>query len=231
MQGKQVDPEIPLGGLGCTGITLDYGGNILVSDGGRGVDSFSPDGRRMSIVGGVSAQALALDKVGNIHLLISQGRDNYVARTYRPDGKVLGQISMKFSLADGIAVDDAGRTFVLSQGHEVVRIFTPEGQMLVASVKTGSTPRAIALRPDGRMYVANFLSVTAYGPDGFTQPPLMHRNPDAGGIDNPMALGLSKDGSVYVGYESGYVGVLGPDGKPKGDAFMTRPEIRGIAVR
>jgi hypothetical protein len=49
------------------------------------------------------------------------------------------------------------------------------------------------------------------------------------GIDTPMALTVDAKGRLYVGYENGYVGII--DSKKPKPAFMTREDIRGIAVR
>jgi len=233
MDGKQVDPEIPIGGFECTGIVLDKEGRILVSIRNRGVVSFAPNGKPTLVVGSNGASALALDDSGNIHLLIAQDMDNWLVRRYKPDGtSIAGQISIRLNNVSGIALDRSGRTFAVSQGNEVVKIFEPDGHLLIQTIKTGITPRAIALRPDGKIYVANFLSVTAFLPDGrLAQPPLKHQNPETSGIDTPAALTVDVGGRLYIGYYSGYVGIINADGKPKGDAFMAREEIRGIAVR
>jgi len=120
----------------------------------------------------------------------------------------------------------------VSQGNEVVRIFEPDGHQLIQTIKTGNTPRAIAVGPDGKIYVANFLSVMAFLPDGrLAEPPLKHQNPESLGIDTPTALTVDAGGRLYVGYDTGYVGIINADGKPMGNAFMARQDIRGIAVR
>jgi len=233
MDGKQTDPEIPIGGFECTGMVIDAEGRILVSIRGRGVVSYAPNGKATLVVGSDGASALALDAQGRIHLLIAQDMDNWLLRRYKPDGTVIsGQTSIKMNNVCGIALDRSGRTFAVSQGDQVVRIFEPDGHMLIQTIKTGDTPRAIAIGPDGKIYIANFLSVTSFFPDGKpVYPPLKHVNTEVGGIDNPSALTVDEGGSLYIGYNSGYVGIINPGGKPRGNAFMAREDIRGIAVR
>ena len=232
---KQTDPEIPIGGFDCTGMVMDAQGRILVSVRGPrgGVVGFAPGGRAMPLIGSAGASGLALDAGGHIHLLIAQDMDNWLVRRYKPDGTAIaGYISIRMNNVSGIALDGSGRTFIVSQGNEVVGIFEPDGRMLIQTIKTGNTPRAIAIGPDGKIYIANFLSVTSFLPDGKPfQPPLKHQNPDSLGIDTPTALTVDGSGRVYVGYDTGYVGIINADGKPKGDAFMAREDIRGIAVR
>jgi DNA-binding beta-propeller fold protein YncE len=231
MDGKQTDPEIPIGGFDCTGIAMDAEGRLLVSVRSRGVVSFAPNGKATLVLGSSGASALALDESGNIHLLIAQDMDNWLLRRYKPDGTVIaGQTSIQMNNVCGIAVDRSGRTFAVSQGNQVVRIFGPDGQMQVQTIKTGSTPRAVALGPDGKIYVANFLSVTSFFPDGKPfLPPLKHQNPNTLGLDTPTALTVDANGRLYVGYDTGYVGII--DGKSPRPAFMAREDIRGIAVR
>lgn len=231
MDGKQTDPEIPIGGFECTGIVMDKEGRILVSIRNRGVVSFAPNGKATLVVGSAGASALALDESGRIHLLIAQDMDNWLVRRYKSDGTVIaGQISIKMNNVCGIALDRSGRTFAVSQGNEVVRIFEPDGHLLIQTIKTGNTPRAIAIGPDGTIYIANFLSVTSFLPDGKPAlPPLKHVNPETMGIDTPTALTVDANGRFYVGYENGYVGII--DGKTPRPAFMAREDIRGIAVR
>jgi len=233
MDGKQTDPEIPVGGFDCTGIVIDAGGRILVTVRGNrgGVVSYAPNGKATLLIGSGGASALALDESGRIHVLAARDMDNWLLTRYKPDGtSIAGQISIKLNNVSGIAIDRSGKTFVVSQGNEVVRIFEPDGHMLVQAIKTGNTPRAIAIAPDGKIYIANHLSVTSFFPDGKPYlPPLKHQNPETMGIDSPMALTVDANGRLYVGYESGYVGII--DGKNPKPAFMTREEIRGIAVK
>jgi DNA-binding beta-propeller fold protein YncE len=233
MDGKPTKPEIPIGGFGCTGIAIDGTGRILVAIRGprQGLMRFTAEGKGTQLIASEGASGVALDSSGNIHLLVAKGVESWFVRTFRPDGRPLeGQINIKLNNVSGIALDASGKTFVVSQGNQVVQSFDASGQPLSPAIKTGNTPRAIAVGPDGRIYVANFLSVTAYRPDGKqAQPPLSHRNPETLGIDSPMAIAVDDQGRLYVGYDTGYIGII--DGKSPRPAFMAREDIRGIAVR
>ena len=225
MEGTQVDPEIPIGGLDCNGMVMDADGRLLVSIRSRGVVNFAPNGKGTLLVGCAGASALALDNEGRIHLLIEQDPENWLVRRYKSDGKAIsGQLIIRMNNASGIALDHSGRTFAVSQGDQLVRIFEPGGHQLFQTITTGSAPRAIAIGPDGTVYIANSQNVTSFLPNGKeSNPPLKRQNAETQAIDAPTALTLDAQGRLYVGYENGYVGF---DGK----AFMTREDIRGIAV-
>ena len=219
MDGKQTDPEIQIGGLDCTGMVMDADGRLLVSIRSRGVVNFAPNGKGTLLVGCAGASALALDTDGRIHLLIEQDPENWLIRRYKSDGKAIsGQLSIKMNNVSGIALDRSGRTFAMSQGSQLVRIFEPGGHQLFQTITTGKAPRAIAIGPDGTVYIANSLSVTSF----LNGKQFQLKNPE--GIDTPTALTLDAQGRLYVGYDTGHVGI---DGK----VFMAREEIRGIAVR
>jgi hypothetical protein len=122
MDGKQTDPEIPIGGFDCTGMVFDAGGKILVSIRSRGVVSYAPNGKATLVIGSGGASALALDESGRIHVLAARDMDNWLLTRYKPDGTAIaGQISIKLNNVSGIAIDHSGKTFVVSQGNEVVR--------------------------------------------------------------------------------------------------------------
>jgi hypothetical protein len=232
MDGKPTEPTIQIGGFGCTGIAVDAAGRILVAVRGPrgGVVSITPDGKATPFISSDGASGLALDSGGNIHLLVAKDINTWIVRTFMPDGRAFeGLINIKLNNVSGIAVDHSGKTFVVSQGNQVVQGFGADGRLSGPAIRTGNTPRAIAVRPDGGIYVANFLSVTASFPDGRqARAPLSHRNPETLGLDSPMALAVDEKGTLYVGYDTGYVGII--DGKSPRPAFMAREDIRGIAV-
>jgi sugar lactone lactonase YvrE len=180
-----------------------------------------------------TASAIAIDKQGIVYLLLAVNLNFYLVRHYRADGSPInGQMVIKGNNIDSIAVDAAGKLYTLSQGNAKVRIFESNGYELVQSIKTGPTPRAIALTPDGKIYVANFTDVACYLPGGMLDHPVLsHANPE-GGFDQPMALTVDGAGQIYVGYYNGFVAVLDKEGKPKGSGFMAATDqIWGIAVR
>jgi streptogramin lyase len=215
-------------------MVMDSDGNLLVSIRDRGVMKFSPDGKGKRFIGDTGASAIALDSQGNIHLLIAKDTDNWLVRIYQPNGVgVAWPATIKLNNVSGIALNKSGRLFAISQGNAVVRMWEPDGRLLVQAIKTGETPRAIAVGPDGKIFFANYMSVTSLLPDGKTPlwPALKHANPQVGGIDNPTALYVDEQGWLYIGYNLGWVGMISPAGKPRGDAFMAREDIRAIVAR
>jgi streptogramin lyase len=234
MDGKQIDPEIPIGGFTCNGMVMDSDGNLLVSIRDRGVMKYDPSGRGKIFIANTGASSIAIDAAQNVYLLIPKDMDNWLIREYRPSGAgVAWPMTINLNNVSGIALNKSGRLFAISQGNAVVRMWEPDGRLLVQAIKTGDTPRAIAVGPDGKLFFANYMSVTSFVPDGKTPlwPPLKHANPLVGGIDNPTALYVDEQGWLYIGYNSGYVGMISPEGKPKGDAFMAREDIRAIVAR
>ncbi|MBV9506226.1 MAG: hypothetical protein JO323_14595 [Acidobacteriia bacterium] len=234
LDGKQIDPEIGIGGFTCNGMVMDSHGNLLVSIMNRGVMKFnSEDGKGKMFIGAPSASAIAIDRKQIIHLLITKDTDNWQVRTFSPNGAGSAwPMTINLAYVSGIALNSEGTLYALSQGNSVIRMYEPDGRQLVQSIHTGDTPKAIAVAPDGKIYFANFLSVTSLLPDGKTPvwPALKHAAP-GGGFDNPTALTVGDDGTLYIGYNGGSVGIIGADGKPRGGVFQALPDIRGIAVR
>jgi hypothetical protein len=70
--------------------------------------------------------------------------------------------------------------------------------MLVQAIKTGNTPRAIAIAPDGKIYIANHMSVTSFFPDGKPYlPPLKHQNPETiGDLRHQIQPGFKGAGTL-----------------------------------
>jgi hypothetical protein len=100
---------------------------------------FSPDGKGKRFIGDTGASAIALDSQGNIHLLIAKDTDNWLVRIYQPNGVgVAWPATIKLNNVSGIALNKSGRLFAVSQGNAVVRMWEPDGRMLVQAIKTGA---------------------------------------------------------------------------------------------
>jgi DNA-binding beta-propeller fold protein YncE len=233
--GVQVDPDIRIGGYGCSGIAVDSAGRILVTSLGPngGAMAFDEHGNGRQFIHTGTASAIAIGPQGILHLLLAINTDHFLVRRYRADGSPMnGQMLIQMNNVSGIAVDKAEKVYALAKGGEKVKVFEPNGYQMVQMIKTGSVPKAIALTPDGKIYVAAYQTVECYLPNGqMDHPTLTHANPD-GGYDFPTALAVDHSGEIYVGYYDGFVAILDKDGKPKGDGFKAvENEIVGLAVR
>jgi sugar lactone lactonase YvrE len=234
LDGKEAGGNIWIGGYGCTGIATDAAGNVLVTiraPQGGGVWKFTPDGQRSLVIPSSGASALALDSNENVHVLIAQNMENWLVRTFRPDGTALGEpIRIRLSNMTGIALDRSGNLLALSKDDEVVKSFSPDGQPGPLTIKTGEIPNAIAVSPDGKIYVANNWTITTYSPDGKRiHQPISWQIPGSG-LDTPVALTVDNGGILYAGFYNGWVGSINSQGTPLGPAFKSVREVRGIAV-
>jgi sugar lactone lactonase YvrE len=235
VDGKDIGPTMVIGGMWCTGIAVDAAGKIYVSRAYpiNQLVCFLPDGTRVPpLLSGGGSHAIAVDDSGKIYLLIEGEFRRGVVKTFTPDGKPsLPIIKTGLGNADGLAIDE-GKIYVVSQYDDVVKAYSATGEPSVPTVRGGiNVARAVAVAPDGRIYVANDVSVTAYAPDGQRIPStIMHRNPATGGLDSPWGLAVDSRGRLYIGYASGMVGIFGPDGKPFTQGFMAARDIKGIAV-
>jgi sugar lactone lactonase YvrE len=199
--------------------------------------TFLPDGTPTPPVinGGFGTNALALDALGRLFMLLpGEDRNNGFIRVFTPEMKqAMPPIVTHLSLADGIALDPSGKIYVISQGDNVIKTYDASGKQTEPTIREGMKgPRAIAVGPDGKIYAANFTTVTTYYPDGERTPQtITHINREGGGPDSPMSLALDAKGRLYIGYHSGLVWIINPDGKSAGEGFMARRFIQGIALR
>ena len=73
----------------------------------------------------------------------------------------LGQVRPDTFNAAGIALDAAGDVYVTDSGYNRIVVFSPAGKVLFTTDSPGTGPRgfvspgAIAVAPDGTVYVAN----------------------------------------------------------------------------
>jgi len=139
-------------------------------------------------------------------------------------------------LAHGIAVDTNGKIYIVANTENVLKTFYPNGQRATPSFTRGlNSPSAIALGPDGKLYIANFLAVGTYTPEGQRiQPNFIHIGGD-GGPATATAVAVDADGSIYAGYYSvggghGAAVVFSPDGKQLNPAIIVPDGVSGIAV-
>jgi sugar lactone lactonase YvrE len=236
-QGEKTAPDIPVGGWGCTGIAVDSSGKIYVSRLAQigHLVCYLPDGQKTKpTIDGVPADGIAVDRNGLMHLLLETD-DNYgFIRTLTPEGaSVNPTFATRLNHSSGIAVDGSGKLFVVAWGfNEMLKTFDPAGKESTPAIRAGiSRPKAVAVGPDGRIYVANHLNVTSYLPDGQRiEPTISYRDPRSGTVESPTGLAVDARGTVYVGWAGGEIGRYEADGKPMGQVFKSIPEVRGIAV-
>jgi sugar lactone lactonase YvrE len=225
-------------GAACSGITLGTDGRIYVSAMSPAkLKTFLPDGTPtpLALNGGGGSSGIALDSQGRLFVLIpGEYNADGLIRVFGPDMKqALPPFATHLNNVDGIAIDPSGKIFVASQGNQVIKAYDASGKPLDPTIKKGiNTPRAIALGPDGKIYAANYTNVTSYYPDGERTPEtITHINTQAGGPDVPMGIAVDPTGHLYIGYASGLLWLINPDGKPAGQGFMAQKSVQGIAVR
>ena len=235
VDGQHSDPSINLGLMYCDGVAVDAEGKIYVSNSGprNNVMIFEPNGTRAtsSLNLGIGALGVKVDGSGRIFVLGAAGGKG-VVKSFTESGSGAGPtINTGIMATGGLALDAAGRIYVADQGYDKVYIYDPNGNLLHSIVKSGmNTPRSVAVGPDGKIYVGNFLNVTTYLPSGQRTSPTISQQNTEGGLDTITGLAVDLRGRIYVGGSSGRVGIYNPDGTLVRPLIQTRRGIEGIAI-
>jgi len=234
--GADGKPSGPRMGCACTSIAVDAAGKIYATNNWRETFlMFLPDGTKITPSLRVGGGSVTLDADGTIYLLDGDAA-GAVIKGFTPTGTPTGLvIHTKTRAASGLARDASGRFYVAFRNINVVKPYDAMGQPTTPTLSAGLTAaKAVAVGPDGRIYVANALSVATFLPNGQrTAPTITSRNSE-GGFAEPSALAVDAGGWIYVGYYSvgwrhGKAEVYGPDGALK-TTFLTEEGVRGIAV-
>jgi sugar lactone lactonase YvrE len=173
--------------------------------------------------------ALAIDRRGNLYVADT---GNHAIRKMTPDGRVTtlagngkpGFADGKGALAQfngpvGIAVDAAGMVYVADTYNDRIRRIAPDGSVSTlagngqpgeadgAALRAGfDTPSALAVAPDGALYVADTGNdaIRKLGTDGLVStiaaPAGSERHPV---LRRPVGLALTRDGYLYIAASSG----------------------------
>jgi sugar lactone lactonase YvrE len=130
----------------------------------------------------------------------------------------VGDTSPAFRRPTGIALDHRGAVYVASAGDASVAVFAPGAKGRVAPVRRISgrqsgliSPRGLALGSKGEIYVSDQShkvegrgSITVYAPraSGNAVPTHVIAGPHTG-LDQPVAIALGSDSTIYVANRSG----------------------------
>ncbi len=157
------------------GCRIDPQGNLWLTDVGRHqVFKYTPEGKLLAVWGvkntpgndathfnqpadvafGPKGDVYIADGYGNARIvhLDAQGR-------YRNAWGRFGHAPGQFHLVHSVAVDAAGRVYVVDRDNARIQVFTPEGHFLAAWKHIGH-PFGLFLTPDQRLFVADGIANT-----------------------------------------------------------------------
>lgn len=194
------------------GVAADAAGVRAVTDSVNGrVQLLNPDGTVASIWGSPNPGptilpdpvAVAFDVNGNGYVL--DGRRSRIvvfdratattSRTIGSEGNGPGQLLSPQALA----IDNAGNIAVADAGNKRIARFTTGGQYL-GSFPLDSTPRGIAVTPDGtKLYVSDTANrITSYDTVGNEQDQFGGTGSKLGKLNAPAQLSLDAAGNLWV---------------------------------
>lgn len=121
----------------------------------------------------------------------------------------------------GIAVSSDGMVYVVDEGHLRVQAYQPDGTHVFSITngfgggKTFSQPRGMVFDKDGNLYIADYgrHAVYVFTKQGeFVRQVGNGYGTGDGQLSNPLDVGVSRDGKVYVLCANCYVSAFAPDG-------------------
>ena len=231
VEGQPTTPTLEFGYTDRGGIAVDAGGRIHITSFGQPYSTYLPDGTLTTPMPRFAAGTfgISITPDGLIYLLSAGPEAGGTINIFTPDGKKTNFILTPRQNVPHFAVAPNGNIAIVSQMTHTLKIFDRQGQQLGATITAGiNTPFAVAIGPDGKIYVANLLNVTSYTPDGKQTPVTLERNfPTGPGL--PKAVAVDAAGNVYVGYTQGVVAIFDPRGALI-RAITTPKTIYAIAV-
>lgn len=200
------------------GLAADYAGNIYVARGGDILKYRSEGGELIATIPGHFADLIyddvAVDAANNLYAMhAAAGEDDLLKLS--PDGEILqrwpGIVSgvNKDDPVIGLdmTVDGAGQVYIASSFAETVYIYDADGNYVDRFGEPGtdpgqlSSPRAIAVDGQNRVYVSTFGSVAVFDKGGryLGQLPLDYTK------GAPFGIAIGLDGSIYAVTNQGKV--------------------------
>ena len=234
--GKPSTPTIDLDHMNCTGVDVDAQGRIYISNSGprNSVMIFRPEGTLIqpTLTLNFATGGVKVDAKGAIFVIGTDQRKVYI-RELTPSGTPAAlSIDTGIPTVGGLALDSAGRIYAANKDGNAVKIFDANGQLLSTIIKSGLVwPTAVAVGPDGKLFVGNDGNVTAYAPSGQRTTPTLSQPGKNGLNDTITAVAVDSTGRIYAGGRSGSLSIYNPDGTRIGQVIRANQGIVGIAVR
>jgi len=199
------------------GLTIDHEDNVWLTDVAlQQIFKFSPGGQLLLTVGerGIAGEdtahfnqptkvAVAMD--GSFY--VSDGYGNSRVMKFAPDGRFLfawgskGSGEGQFDLPHAIALDSAGRVYVVDRSNVRVQIFDAGGRFI--GQWTGAAlgqPFDIAFGADGTAFLADGGdALVVVGPDGSVTERVGRSGDDDGEFRGAHDVAVARDGSIYAG--------------------------------
>jgi hypothetical protein len=218
-----------------TGLAVDKAGRVYTSGAltGNAVNVFNTDGKWAFGIKVGCAAGIALGEDGQVYVLCGDGS----VRVFSPDGEG-GRLIIKPNMEDVVGITIAkGKIYLVSNTLNMVKTFTMDGKPSSPIItRNVQTPRALAVAPDDKIYIGNFIYVGTYQPDGTRiMPNLFHKATDDGAATS-TAIAIDPKGRIYVGYgnvgyRKGDVVVFGADGKQIGPTIKVPDGVSGLVLR
>lgn len=215
--GAPLPLRIGEGACNCTGIALNQAGQIIESSNTttNQLQLFNPDGTagKPIVHLGAAFFGVAASDDGRLFVISSGEKGEVVVNILLPGGMPASPSFRTQQSAAKIGLShDGKKIYVSSADYNNVKIFDPHGNLIGKPFGAGiNVPRGVAVSRDGKIYVANEINVTTYDADGKKLPIEMKHDHD--GVPYlPLSIAVDAEGTVYVGYQSGVVGVFNPDG-------------------
>ena len=199
------------------GVAVDGDGNILVVDGGKHIQKFTPDGQFIRVVGTKGGKPLQFnDPVGigiyrrNKKIYVCDNGNSRIQilnhdLTFSSSVGSHGSGDGKFSGVWGVAFDSTGNVYIADYGNSRVQAFTAEGQFLKKFGKDGKGngelrwPISIAIDSDDIVYVVDYNHrVSMFTCQGQFLGSFGSRGTAPGQFNTPYGIAVDRDGFIYV---------------------------------
>lgn len=130
-------------------------------------------------------------------------------------GSLVGPTANELNSPLDVAVDRQGRIYVADAGNNSLKVFNRKGALVASLGGEGRFvyPNAVAVGPDGRVFVGEFRAKRIQVLDRAHRQTLVIDEKVAGEPLEPLDLAVGEDGRIYVADRRGAVLILGADGK------------------
>jgi PEP-CTERM motif len=196
---------------------------VLGGEGQGSVVSFDTSGNATTFISGLNAPTgLAFDQSGNVYVAeTNPNTDQGFVEKFSSSGHDLGTIATGLgnNAFNALAVNSSGDIYVGDEGNNLVREFSPTGQLLltIGPVSPNGGPVNLALDAHGNLYVAAGFGIFEFSPSG--QALGTFGTASLGFLAEPTGMAFDKSGNLF--FESNNSGAPIVELSPTGQLVQT----------